>query len=97
MRLTDEQRTSILTIVHHYCGDAAAVYLFGSRCNDASRGGDVDLLIEHDADIGLLQRAKITQALQERLFLPVDIVAKNRNNAVETPFQHIARAGAERL
>ncbi len=46
MRLSLEQ---IQQIKHHTIdvyGNNACVYLFGSRVNDAEKGGDIDLLIE---------------------------------------------------
>ncbi len=46
MRLQPEQVTFIRNSVHATAGESARVWLFGSRVNDASRGGDVDLLLE---------------------------------------------------
>ena len=44
MRLTEEERTAIRETVRALDSDAQ-VYLFGSRADDAKRGGDIDLLI----------------------------------------------------
>ncbi|TVQ28454.1 MAG: nucleotidyltransferase domain-containing protein [Spirochaetaceae bacterium] len=46
MRLSDEQRTAIRDAVRDRFGPDATVYLFGSRTDDARRGGDIDLLVE---------------------------------------------------
>lgn len=46
MRLTPIQRAGIRRVVRQTAGDAARVLLFGSRLDDAARGGDVDLLVE---------------------------------------------------
>lgn len=46
MRLTQEQRHLILAAVHALAGADARVRLFGSRTDDALRGGDIDLLVE---------------------------------------------------
>ncbi|MCF6266929.1 MAG: nucleotidyltransferase domain-containing protein [Desulfuromusa sp.] len=44
MRLTEKEITVIVESVHDLdC--QAQVYLFGSRVDDAKRGGDIDLLI----------------------------------------------------
>jgi predicted nucleotidyltransferase len=39
---------TIRDVVSRECGSAAQAWLFGSRLDDARRGGDVDLLIELD-------------------------------------------------
>ena len=46
MRLTAEQHHAIVSAVHRRFGQDARVLLFGSRADDAKRGGDIDLLVE---------------------------------------------------
>lgn len=46
MRITDEQRRSIRSVVAETAGSDARVRLFGSRLRDDARGGDVDLMVE---------------------------------------------------
>lgn len=46
MRLTEQQRMTIHTSAKEIFGESAVVRLFGSRVDDISRGGDIDLLIE---------------------------------------------------
>jgi predicted nucleotidyltransferase len=46
MRLTEFQRRLIKQTVAEIVGEDARVWLFGSRADDAQRGGDIDLLIE---------------------------------------------------
>lgn len=46
MRLTVDQRQLIKQTVADIVGEDAEVWLFGSRVDDAKRGGDIDLLIE---------------------------------------------------
>lgn len=45
MRLTPEQQAAIRTAANEAFGPEAAVWLFGSRVDDAKRGGDIDLLV----------------------------------------------------
>lgn len=91
MRLTPEQTRLILETVHAQAGLAARVVLFGSRVDDRRRGGDLDLLVESSPALTLLQRARIKQQLENRLHLPVDILAK-QTDALPKPFQAIALA-----
>ncbi|THD09530.1 nucleotidyltransferase family protein [Metallibacterium scheffleri] len=46
MRLTPEQAAIIRSAAAEVFGSDARVWLFGSRVDDAKRGGDIDLLIE---------------------------------------------------
>ena len=96
MRLNSEQVRLIIDAVSRWAGKGAEVYFFGSRLNDTVSGGDVDILVEADAALSLIQRARIKMELESRLGLPVDIISRVRN-AAPTPFQIIARADAARL
>ena len=91
VRLTPEQVRTILATVAEQAGSDVRVVLYGSRVHDASRGGDVDLLIESATPPNLLLRARIKLALESALQLPVDIIAI-RKGADPTPFQAIAIA-----
>lgn len=48
MRLHETQRAAIKKIVADTVGADSRVLLFGSRVDDAKRGGDIDLMIETD-------------------------------------------------
>ena len=45
MRLSPEQIRTIKQVVRKHCGGEARVWLFGSRVDDAARGGDIDLFV----------------------------------------------------
>ncbi len=96
MRLTEQQIGIISRTVARVAGERAETYLFGSRLNDQARGGDVDILIEVDQQLGRMEQAKLKMELEQGLGLPVDLLIRSRN-AKPTPFQFIARAGAARL
>ncbi len=51
MRLDSQHIAAIKQLAVEQFGAGARVRLFGSRVNDAARGGDVDLLVELDAPV----------------------------------------------
>lgn len=46
MRLTEHQAKRIVELAHAMAGESAQVRVFGSRLDDAARGGDLDLMLE---------------------------------------------------
>lgn len=46
MRLTDDQIQAIRQLAHQVAGSQSRVRVFGSRLDDAVRGGDLDLMLE---------------------------------------------------
>ncbi len=46
MRLTDQERRTIVEAVTAEFGPTVTLRLFGSRLDDAQRGGDIDLFID---------------------------------------------------
>jgi len=48
MRLTAQEREVITTAVSRHFGADVCVRLFGSRADDAARGGDIDLYLDVD-------------------------------------------------
>ncbi len=51
MRLTPHEVAAIKAAAREAFGDSAVVRLFGSRVDDALRGGDIDLLMEVDPPV----------------------------------------------
>ncbi len=65
MRLSETDRSIITRAVTTKDPDAA-VYLFGSRTNNAARGGDIDLLVL-SSKIDLLDKLEILSELHVKL------------------------------
>ena len=84
MRITDHERQAIVEIVRRFYGDDVEIRLFGSRANDAARGGDIDLhvtvapTIAEDAKRELDLAVELEKALGERR---IDIVVSARGLA----------------
>ena len=89
MRLTPTQHKHILQATHQNFGADATVWLFGSRVDDARRGGDVDLYVETAQANTLLSALRCKIALEESLDLPVDLVVKEHGK--NKPIYQIAK------
>lgn len=89
MRLTDEQRRTILRIVRDACGEASQVLLFGSRVDDHRIGGDVDLLIETTTKVPLATELSLAARLEQYLGEPVDVIVTSPEGK-KTPIIRIA-------
>lgn len=75
MRLTPEEQTRIKAIVAEVFGADARLMLFGSRVDDAKRGGDVDLYVIPVLRDDLYgKRMACFSKLKEALPYPVDLV-----------------------
>ncbi len=45
MRLTEQQKQQLKKAVTDTVGDDVKIHLFGSRVDDAAKGGDIDILV----------------------------------------------------
>lgn len=99
MRLTARQITAIRQSATQLAGDAARVWLFGSRVRDDARGGDVDLLLELDepvaepAQLSARLAARVSRAMYGR---KVDVLIK-APNLLHLPIHAIALAEGIRI
>ncbi len=79
MRLTEQQRNIIREAGMRHFG--VAPWLFGSRLNDAERGGDIDLFIPGDwsAEEAVPRRLRFCAELRRRLGdQKIDVVVENK-------------------
>jgi len=93
MRLSSSQQHYMQTVFHSHLPAGARVWLFGSRVDDAARGGDIDLLIQLPANeakpLAFIRRLRI--ALHRRLGeRKIDIVLQTPGN--NGAMQQIAQA-----
>ena len=96
MRITPAQAEQAVTVIRNYLGAEAAVWLFGSRVDDAGRGGDVDLYTETNLPGILLRETVRAKIALERVFgRSVDLVVNNHRK--ERPIYQIAREQGVRL
>jgi predicted nucleotidyltransferase len=82
MRLTPEQITIIKEATCELAGNDARAWLFGSRVDDQSKGGDVDLLVEVDGEV--IEPALLSAKIATRVSLAmygrkVDVIIKASN------------------
>lgn len=99
MRLTDRQSRIISETVRAALGPETRVWLFGSRVDDAERGGDIDLLV--DVDRPLANRAASASRLAAELQLRlgdqrIDVILVDPDT-VPQPIHTIARQQGIRL
>lgn len=93
MRLSNTQIATIRQVVLEQAGVAATVRLFGSRLDDAAKGGDVDLLVEipspvaDPAPLAARIAGRISRALDSR---KVDVVLA-APNLMSLPIHEVAR------
>lgn len=92
MRLTPAQISTIKSTAQAVLGEGVQVTLFGSRVDDAAKGGDVDLMIE--VSDALLEPALVSARIASRVSRAmhgrkVDVLLK-APNLQEQPIHRIA-------
>ncbi len=88
MRISDLQHQFIKNYWRNHFPNAK-VYLFGSRSNDALRGGDIDLLVLDKERIKLTQKIGFLSAFMQQFGeQKIDLVTFTFDE--EVPFKNIA-------
>ena len=92
MRLTSAQIDTIKSTATAVLGEGVQVTLFGSRVDDAAKGGDVDLMIEVPQNLAepALMSARIASQVSRAMHgRKVDVLLK-APNLLEQPIHRIA-------
>jgi len=93
MRLADEDQSAISDTIRQADADAM-IYLFGSRTDDAAKGGDIDLLVL-SKKINLMTKLDILAQLHQKLGeRKIDIAVYPDTTR---PFPRMVMQGAVRL
>jgi uncharacterized protein len=95
MRLSPHEQTTIKSLVLKAC-QTRALYLYGSRIDDARKGGDIDLFLEPTTALTLKEQLQLQYQLMSACDTQIDLLVKNPSKA-ETPFFSLARQGIRLL
>jgi len=94
MRLTDHQHTVLKQTLLKYFGASSELRLFGSRADDNSQGGDIDIYIEPEIyQPDDIVEAKLNALVDLHKLLgeqKIDLVI-NRKSGIELPIYEIAK------
>ena len=84
MRLQSKDIQTIIQIAKDIYGESVKVYLFGSRVDDAKRGGDIDLLIRTSEEKkGVLARIRMLSRLKQAIGdQKIDIIGDHEDSYV---------------
>jgi predicted nucleotidyltransferase len=99
MRLTAEQTSAIIDAFKASFGSGSRLVLFGSRADDAKRGGDIDLCVETERkpweDVVLAKRGflvALDKALGER---KIDVIVRRQGDEARLIDREIDEKGVE--
>ena len=92
MRISEELARRATAIIARSYGESAKVWLFGSRANDAKRGGDVDLFVEASPQ-DLMAAMRCKADLGDLFDLEVDLIVGDGSK----PIHRLAKQTGVRL
>jgi len=91
MRLSVQENEAIHRLLNQVDPEGR-IYLFGSRADDAKKGGDIDLFFESSTTLDLKHRLALEYRLSVECATKVDLLVKNQGQE-ENPIFKIARQG----
>jgi predicted nucleotidyltransferase len=96
MRLSPQSQRIIRESVRQVFGPQARVRLFGSRLNDAARGGDIDLLVELDEPVNDRERKALSLVARLQMRLgdqPIDVLVLDPQTSRRPIHEQALRTG----
>lgn len=85
MRLTPNQSATIKNIIQQSLGEDCEVWLFGSRVDDHSKGGDIDLYVETKQSCHLQQKLRLMSKIQRAIGMrKIDLLIKTPTSEDKT-------------
>ena len=95
MRISADQRDRIVDAVRRHMGAGAHVWLFGSRVDDSSKGGDIDLYIEPaicNADEIVEAKLRFLADMHKKLGdQKIDVVIRREEGGEVLPIHRVAK------
>ena len=95
MCLTPIQKQAIYGSAKNYFGNDAHVRLFGSRLDDESKGGNIDLYIEsqlQNAGDLIMAKLQFLRELHKKIGeQKIDVVLYRANHSPDLPIYHISK------
>lgn len=100
MRLTSAQRDAIEEAFRKTFRSGARLFLFGSRADDAERGGDIDLCVEMSAENSWDTLVPLRQSFQIELLKRlgdrrIDVVLRRQGDPLRPIDREIGQKGIE--
>lgn len=90
MRLTNNDKSAIISVTQSFVKERASLYLHGSRTDNRLRGGDIDLLIITTAEQADKLRAKkhiLLDSIKAKIGeQKIDFIIANEQEKTQDPF-----------
>ena len=91
MRLSVREIETVRRMLHEV-DPHGRIYFFGSRADDAQKGGDIDLFLDASTELGLKRKLALEYRLTSECDTKVDLLVKNPGQEESAIFA-IARKG----